>query len=652
MRIQLKKMLSMLLALIFCFALVSATALADEPEEETHEYTVETVDELYAAVAEINANNYTATVTLTSDVTLLNSGSFAITFSAGKTTIVGGGHTIFMAPYRGIYVTNSAVVNLCLPDGTDSLILSNGDITNNLTNPIVYMDKNAEMNMYDGAVVCQSKSEGTPGGFQLSGNSVLNMYGGVIRDLFSGPIAGGVMLSNFAAFNMYGGVIENCINRAAGNVYWWPNDYAGGGGAVVISDSGKMTMNGGVIRNCRSEQTSGGAVFIMNPAAIGGSADTAKPSFIMNGGTITGCSAAQIAGAVGAFYYGAAEIYIGAEAVITGNRAGYFGGGVAIYDSPYEGTGGVLTIADGASIYNNVSDTAGDDVMLWRGTLHLGSVGTGLILEADGRTIDGWYDDGNNDGEDGNPIRYSADNIIPIGTGDYTSAIVMKAAHGPYAPMTVKKTFSGISASQIPGTFEMTVTSPGVAEPAATLKTTDEGVAVSEDGLTFTWTLEVPAGSYAVSEDRAKMQRTLPEHDVVACGFGHVIIDACAIGYGKYAACALVRVIIHCYAAAEVSRSIPGNNGVSADVYLGLTVIERSYGSRDLRGGAARYRPAVHDEARFCGIDRSAYRRRIHYEDGAAARLFAAAVADNAAIHVHLSAVRDDNGAAAARGIS
>ena len=37
MRIQLKKMLSILLALIFCFALVSATALADEPEEEDGE---------------------------------------------------------------------------------------------------------------------------------------------------------------------------------------------------------------------------------------------------------------------------------------------------------------------------------------------------------------------------------------------------------------------------------------------------------------------------------------------------------------------------------------------------------------------------------------------------------------------------------------
>ncbi len=486
------------LAAVLATILFIVPVIADDPEE----YTVGTAEELYAAVSSINANDQTATIILTDEITLNNG---VLAFTAGNTTVIGGGHTVYMdrTHSRGFQITNNATVNLCTDDKSDSLTLSNGSIKNNLTEPIIYIGNNAKLNIYEGAVICESRSAGTAAGIQMSGNSVVNMYGGTIRDLYSGPIAGGVLLSESSTFNMYGGIIERCSSNMPGNYYWWSSAYAGGGGGVCISDSGTMTMYDGILRDCSCDGASGGGVFIMNTSPIGPSYGPGTPRFTMNGGTITGCSAEQIGGGIGAFYYGKAEIYIGADAVITENTAGYYGGGIAFYDYPYEGTGGILTIADGASIYNNTSLTAGDDIMLWKGTMHLGTVNSAVVLAEDGKAIDGWYDDGNNDDDEGNAVRYSEENLIPIDAGDFTSPIVIKAAHGLSKALKVVKTFAGIAKNMLP---DITISVTGE-NGSYTLSTTDSEdiLEVSDNGLTFTWTIEVEAGTYKVTESNAEV---------------------------------------------------------------------------------------------------------------------------------------------------
>ncbi|MCR4962969.1 MAG: S-layer homology domain-containing protein [Firmicutes bacterium] len=419
-----RKLFCVLLALFLLFGLTPSLALAADPA-----YTVGTAAELYQAAAQINANNYTATVTLSADITLNN---YELKFTAGNTTLVGQGYTLYMDNQhsRGIHLTDNAVLNLCLPDQSDTLTLSNGSINNNLTEAIITLNKNARLNIYAGAVICESRSAATPAGIELLGNAALHMYGGTLRNLKSQPIAGGVWVSENSVFTMDAGVIENCSCYGIPfnpEYYFDYGNCTGGGGGVTVTGNGVMTMNGGVIRNCQSQQASGGGVFLMNFYT---DADLLSPVFTMNGGAISGCSAKETGGGLGVFQKGNARVSIGKDAEITGNRATSYGGGVMFFQEAGDQNGGALTIADGAKIHNNTADAAGDDILLWKGTMHLGAVGSGLVLTADEKPIDGWYDDGNNDGEDGKPIRYSEENMTLIEPGDFTETIVLKAAHG------------------------------------------------------------------------------------------------------------------------------------------------------------------------------------------------------------------------------
>ena len=370
------------MSVVLLISLLPVYAGADGLREDTHVYEVGTAAELYNAASEISANDYTATIKLKNDITLDN---WELKFTAGETTIIGGGNTLFMdQPHnRGIDLTKNAVLNLCLPDKTDSLTLSNGSKDNNLSEAIISLLNNAVLNIYDGALICESRSAATPAGIQLEGKSVLNMYGGVLRNLRSQPLAGGIWLSDSASFNMFGGVIENCENYSQ----------YGDGGGVIITDSASMIMTGGVIRNCNSKYGSGAGICV--------------------------------------YPYGDATVSIGKDAEITGNTAGTYGGGILYYND-YMG-GGSLTIADGAKIHNNTSDVAGDDIVfvnLLEASMNLGNVGSELVLESDDTVIDGWYDDGTEDDADGNPIRYSSGNAVAVEPGVYTEVLALKAAHG------------------------------------------------------------------------------------------------------------------------------------------------------------------------------------------------------------------------------
>jgi len=93
------------------------------------------------------------------------------------------------------------------------------------------------------------------------------------------------------------------------------------------------------------------------------------------------------------------------------------------------------------------------------------------------------------------------------------------AAEDGQGTLVIKKTFEGIDRSLIPADFAVTVT--GENDQAYTLKTNDQdGLTVSDDGLTYTWTKDVAAGTYTIAETNASVQNhgmnaTVPDHPVV-----------------------------------------------------------------------------------------------------------------------------------------
>ena len=89
---------------------------------------------------------------------------------------------------------------------------------------------------------------------------------------------------------------------------------------------------------------------------------------------------------------------------------------------------GTLSIADGAQIYNNVASAA-DDILLYRGEITFGNVGSGLILDATQKEITGWYDDGIA------VDKYIYDesdesNMVEVAPRKTTEMTALKAAHG------------------------------------------------------------------------------------------------------------------------------------------------------------------------------------------------------------------------------
>ena len=114
------------------------------------------------------------------------------------------------------------------------------------------------------------------------------------------------------------------------------------------------------------------------------------------------------------------EIYIGKGTTIMNNGSkALYGGGIQ--------NRGQITVADGAKLYNNHAEIAGDDIYN-TGTITFGDVGEGWVLDDCNHAITGWYDDGEN-------ARWCAD-TLPRHLKEYapesgeTHQLALKAAHG------------------------------------------------------------------------------------------------------------------------------------------------------------------------------------------------------------------------------
>nr|MDD6335676.1 hypothetical protein [bacterium] len=369
-------------------------------------YEVASAEEFVQALQAINtAESGSFDIVLQEDIAFTQT---ILNFRKNTVTIYGNGHSLTMLSGSYIDLASTAVLNLGSPDYTETLLVTSRDDTRT----IIGMSASATLNMYPSASVGQnSRSGGQAGGIQMSGNSIFNMYGGVIYDCVNwASVAGGVLVTGKSTFNMYGGKISNC------------SGYQGGGVGVI--DNGTFHMESGEIIDCTDHWLGGGGVNVFGQGA----------SFTMNGGSITGCQADDsdygLGGAVFIYTMNGEIAINGGE--IRGNTTVGLGGGICVYN-------GEVAISQQTKLYDNHAALAGDDFFNYGGVVVLGSVLGGLTLDDCSHAIDGWYVDGILDGTD--TARWNAleSPESPVYVWQYTpqgtaisTQLALKAAHTVY----------------------------------------------------------------------------------------------------------------------------------------------------------------------------------------------------------------------------
>ena len=402
-------------------------------------YTVYTENGLKRAVEYINdkdSGNFE--IKLYNDITVNN--NIEINKSGISVTIYGEGHTLFFNK-ACLMITGNAILNLGSANYTNTLSIKDNSPPppDNATTPLININNNATLNMYNGVTLSGRKSPGTAGGVQLEGTAKFNMYGGEISGCRAEcSAAGGVFTTGNSEFIMTGGTIKEC---------------SGGYGGVGVRDNGKFIMNGGTIESCKEDY------YKNNYGRSGGVSVSGNGKFTMNDGTIKDCESYSTGGGGVYIYVSSADTQgfeMNGGKIINCNAKGYsdgsgLGGGVLIVQ-------GLASIKEGCKIYKNKANLAGDDIFAWgksRGNvvsnLKLGNVAEGLILEETSHAIDGWYADGVVDGED--TERWNKDDLehaqkyTPTPDATLTTQFALKAAHGPivydYYNYTIKYYIDG-----------------------------------------------------------------------------------------------------------------------------------------------------------------------------------------------------------------
>lgn len=280
-----KRLLSLLLILCLCAALLPVTALAAETTVANEKDlrtalskggTVKLGEKIkLAAVLEIN---YTVTLDLNGYEITRAESTGSVTGSINAVNIGNGGHLTLTDSSNG----SGAISNF---DGSVH-VLAGGTFTMN------------------GGRLLKGFARGSGnrergGGVLVDEGGLFVMNGGLIESCLANGDGGGVYVNGI--FRMTGGTICNCGTEDASY-----EDTNGDGGGVFIAPNGRFEMSGGSIENCKAigafHEGKGGGVY------VGG-------TFSMTGGEIKNCTA----------YGSGAGIYVadGATAtLITANITG------------------------------------------------------------------------------------------------------------------------------------------------------------------------------------------------------------------------------------------------------------------------------------------------------------------------------------------
>lgn len=252
-----KRLLSLLLILCLCAALLPVTALAAET-------TVTNEEDLRTALSKGGTVKLGGNINLAAALEINN-----------IVTLDLNGHEIA----RGEYVGEINAVNI--KDGghltlTDS---SNGSGAISNFDGSVHVLAGGTFTMNGGrlleGIARGSGNRARGGGVLVDEGGLFVMNGGSIESCRANGDGGGVYVNG--TFRMTGGTIRNCETSEA--VY---QDMRGNGGGVYVASSGTFEMSGGSIENCKAvggyNEGKGGGVY------VGG-------TFNMTGGEIKNCTA-------------------------------------------------------------------------------------------------------------------------------------------------------------------------------------------------------------------------------------------------------------------------------------------------------------------------------------------------------------------------
>ena len=222
-------------------------------------------------------------------------------------------------------------------------------------------------------------------------------------------------------------------NRSAGIFLW--------GGNVDVQDGTTLAIIG-TGNNAKGE--------VLNDSYIGALAINMRNPYRAKVNFADNATVKLIDNAVSAIRNGG-EVYVGAGTVImnNGSKASY-GGGIQNY--------GKITVSDGAKLYNNHAQTAGDDIYSTTyvedgasynpPVLTFAPVGDGWILDNCSDPIVGWYHDGKEKREDDTYKRWNGDGVdteyyadeYEVKAEAVSDALALKAAHGQLCSVTYEVT--------------------------------------------------------------------------------------------------------------------------------------------------------------------------------------------------------------------
>ena len=211
-------------------------------------------------------------------------------------------------------------------------------------------------------------------------------------------ITGYAGLDNLTLTN--GSKLEMANNKSLGIFLW--------GGNVDVQNGTKLSITGTGAEGVKQEAGFTGAIACARSAANVNLSDGATVSLVDNP-----------AGAINSD----GTIYVGnGTEILRNGSAVEVGGGIW--------NRGMVTVADGAKLYNNHAATAGDDIYS-TGVMDFKATGSDWQLDDNlgncGHAIDGWYDDAEG-------ARWSAHDdakhVQAAETGKLEGALALKAAHG------------------------------------------------------------------------------------------------------------------------------------------------------------------------------------------------------------------------------
>lgn len=333
-----KRLLSLLLILCLCAALLPVAAFAENVT------TVTTEAELKSAIANGGSVKLGGNITLNATLEINN--NTVILDLNGK--VLSKAESF---PFGAIRVTGSNA-SLTLTDSSQG--------------------KTGRISGFD--------SVGVGGGVYVDGGSFIMTGGSIVSCNAAGNGGGGVYLSNDASFTMTGGTIYNCST----------NQYDGGG--VYVCAGCTFIMKGGAIDSCYAAQGVGGGVyaagtFIMSggeirschtedgtPADGGGVYVASSGMFEMSGGSIENCYIVQEGNGGG--------VYVGGTFTMTGGTIKN-----NVVNKAWGGEGAGVYVANGANatlIEANITDNKRTSFSKGQPVLNDSDAVTDNISSADG----------------------------------------------------------------------------------------------------------------------------------------------------------------------------------------------------------------------------------------------------------------------------